>query len=55
MMVVMLLFNLLSDEEPGQKRSSQSFICERKVFCIPLKQTQGQLLHISVSSLTLKA
>ncbi|XP_045555402.1 cilia- and flagella-associated protein 47 isoform X4 [Salmo salar] len=36
-----LLHLTLTDEEPGQKRSSQSFICERKVFCIPLKQTQG--------------
>uniref|UniRef100_A0A4W5JQE0 CFAP47-like immunoglobulin-like domain-containing protein n=1 Tax=Hucho hucho TaxID=62062 RepID=A0A4W5JQE0_9TELE len=36
-----LLHLRLTDEEPGQKRSSQSFICERKVFCIPLKQTQG--------------
>ncbi|XP_064816591.1 cilia- and flagella-associated protein 47-like [Oncorhynchus masou masou] len=36
-----LLHLRLTDEEPGQKRSSQSFICDRKVFCIPLKQTQG--------------
>ncbi|XP_045065582.1 cilia- and flagella-associated protein 47-like isoform X3 [Coregonus clupeaformis] len=36
-----LLHLRLTDEEPGQKRSSQSFICDRTVFCIPLKQTQG--------------
>ncbi|XP_045552686.1 cilia- and flagella-associated protein 47 [Salmo salar] len=43
-----LLHLTLTDEEPGQKRSSQSFICERKVFCIPLKQTQG--VHVSAGA-----
>ncbi|XP_029603297.1 cilia- and flagella-associated protein 47 [Salmo trutta] len=44
-----LLHLTLTDEEPGQKRSSQSFICERKVFCIPLKQTQGVCVSAGAS------
>ncbi|KAJ8003688.1 hypothetical protein DPEC_G00150920 [Dallia pectoralis] len=31
----------LTDEEPGQNSLSQSFISEKKVFCIPMKKTQG--------------
>ncbi|XP_034145586.1 cilia- and flagella-associated protein 47 [Esox lucius] len=37
-----VLLNIsLTDIEPGQNSLSQSFICDKKVFCIPLKQTQG--------------
>ncbi|KAL1021786.1 hypothetical protein UPYG_G00017930 [Umbra pygmaea] len=31
----------LTEEEPGQKSSTKSLKCDTKVFCVPLKQTQG--------------